>query len=229
MINIGVEHCASFVSSQFKPGGEAAGVVRRAVTISRQAGSGATVVAGKLARLLQKHDPEDERPWEVYDSNLIDKMLADHGLPPYLAKVLKEDRVSQLEDFMADALGVHPPSATLLQHLTETLLQLAGNGNVILIGRGGNMVTAKLPHVLHVRLVAPLEKRIQHCAGALHLTHDQAATFCPAEDHARQRYFKKYFNTDIDNPLLYHVIINTGQVGYDEAARIIGDAVLKLD
>ena len=146
-----------------------------------------------------------------------------------MAKVLKEDRVSQLEDFMADALGVHPPSATLLQHLTETLLQLAGNGNVILIGRGGNMVTAKLPHVLHVRLVAPLEKRIQHCAEALHLTHDQAAKFCPAEDHARQRYFKKYFNTDIDNPLLYHVIINTGQVGYDEAARIIGDAVLKLD
>jgi len=229
MINIGVEHCASFVSSQFKPGVGRAGAVRRAVTISRQAGSGAAVVAGKLAHFLQKQTPEDDQPWEVYDSNLIDKMLADHGLPPYLAKVLKEDRVSQLEDFMADALGVHPPSATLLQHLTETLLQLAGNGNVILIGRGGNMVTSKLPHVLHVRLVAPLEKRIQHCAETLHMTHDQAAKFCPAEDHARQRYFKKYFNTDIDNPLLYHVIINTGQVGYDEAARIIGDAVLKLD
>jgi cytidylate kinase len=228
MINIGVEHCASFVSSQFKPGGTA-GAVRRAVTISRQAGSGAAVVGGKLAHYLQKHTPEDDRPWEVYDSNLIDKMLADHGLPPYLGKGLKEDRVSQLEDFMADALGVHPPSATLLQHVTETLLQLAGNGNVILIGRGGNMVTARLPHVLHVRLVAPLEKRIQHCAEALHMTHDQAAKFCPAEDHARQRYFKKYFNTDIDNPLLYHMIINTGQVSYDEAARIIGDAVLRLD
>jgi len=46
MINIGVEHCASFVSSQFKPGVGRAGAVRRAVTISRQAGSGAAVVAG---------------------------------------------------------------------------------------------------------------------------------------------------------------------------------------
>lgn len=228
MINVGVEHCTSFITSQLKSGGEWANAVRRAVTISRQAGSGALAVAEKLAHYLQGHTSEDARPWMVYDSNLIDKMLADHGLRACLSRILKEDRVSQLEGFMADALGVHPPSSTLLQHVTETLRKLAGEGNVILIGRGGNMITAKLPHVLHVRLVAPLEKRIEHCAEALHMTRDQAARFCPAEDHARQRYFKKYFNADIDNPLLYHMIINTGQVSYDDAARIIGDAALKL-
>jgi cytidylate kinase len=227
MTGIGVEHCTSFISSQFKSGGVGAIAVRRAVTISRQAGCGAAVVAGKLADYLQTHTPGDKRSWAVYDSNLIDKMLADQGLPAYLSKILREDRASQLEDFMADALGVHPPSTTLLQHVTETLLKLAGDGNVILIGRGGNMVTAKLPHVLHVRLVAPLEKRIEHCAETLQMTREKAAKFCPAEDHARQRYFRKYFNADIDDPLLYHMIINTGQVGYDEAARIIGDAVLK--
>lgn len=129
---------------------------------------------------------------------------------------------------MVDAFGVHPPSTTLLQHVTETLLKLAGEGNVILIGRAGNMVTAKLPHVLHVRLVASLENRIEHCAEALQMTRDRAARFCAEEDHARKRYFKKYFNADIDDPLLYHMMINTGQVGYDGAARIIGDAVLKL-
>jgi cytidylate kinase len=228
MTNVDVEHCTSFISSQFNPGGESRTAVRRAVTISRQAGCGAAVVAGKLACYLQTLIQWDGRPWTVYDRNLIDKSLSDHGLPAYLAKVLREDRASQLEDFMADALGVHPPSAVLLQHITETVLKLAVDGNVILIGRGGNMVTAKLPHVLHVRLVAPLEQRIEHCVEALHMTREQAAKFCSAEDHARQRYFKQYFNASIDNPLLYHLIINTGQVSYDEAARIIGDAVLKL-
>lgn len=227
MINID-EHCTSFISSQFKSGGGAVAAARRAVTLSRQAGCGAAVVAEKLARYLPTHIPGDNRPWTVYDTNLIDKMLADRGLPTYLSKILREDRVSQLEDFMADALGVHPPSTTLLQHVTETLLKLAGDGNVILIGRGGNMVTAKLPHVFHVRLVAPLAQRIEHCAATLQMTRDQAAKFCHDEDHARKRYFKKYFNADIDDPLLYHMLINTGQVSYDEAARIIGDAVLKL-
>jgi cytidylate kinase len=37
---------------------------------------------------------------------------------------------------------------------------------------------------------------------------------------------KKYFHADVNDPLLYHLVINTGLVGYDNAAKIIGDAVL---
>ena len=29
------------------------------------------------------------------------------------------------------------------------------------------MITAKLPHVLHVRLVAPLEKRVEHARSSI--------------------------------------------------------------
>jgi cytidylate kinase len=228
LVNID-EHCTSFIGSQFKSGSGAAAAVRRAVTISRQAGCGAAAVAEKLASYLQAHTSEDHRPWAVYDSNLIDKMLAEQGLPKYLSKILREDRVSQLEDIMTDLLGAHPPLPTLLEHVTNTLRQLAGAGNAILIGRGGNMVTARLPHVLHVRLVAPLDKRIAHCAEDYKMTRDKAAKFCHDEDHARQGYFKKYFNADINDPLLYHMVLNTDQFGYDETARIIGDAVLKMD
>ena len=235
MTNPGLEHCPSFISSQaqfVEELEEATGKnVRRAVTISRQAGCGALVVARKLAEYLQAHTPGNACPWIVFDRNLIDKVLEDHNLPPCLAKFLPEDRISELEDLMADVFGMHPPSATVVQQTAETMLKLAGAGNVILIGRGAHMVTARLPHVLHVRLVAPLEKRIEHACQFYHdynQTEAQARKFCLREDAARQRYLKKYFGADIENPLLYHMIINTGLVGYDDAARIIGDAVLKL-
>ena len=233
MFDHGLEHCPSFISSQvqFVEGLEPATSknVRRAVTISRQAGCGALAVAGKLAHYLDAHPAADTRPWKVFDSNLIDKALADHDLPACLAKFFREDRASQLEDLMVDVFDVRPPAATVLKHIAETVHNLASTGNVILIGRGGNILAAKMPHVLHVRLVAPLEKRIEHCVEAYHMTHAQAGKFCPDEDHARKRYFKKYFNADIDDPLLYHMIINTGSVSYDDTARIIGDAVLKID
>ena len=197
MTNPGLEHCPSFISSQvqFVEGLEppVQKNVRRAVTISRQAGCGAFVVAEKLAHYLQGHSAGDACPWTVFDRNLIDKVLEDHGLPACLAKFLPEDRVSELEDLMADVFGVHPPSKTLLQQTAETVLRLAGAGNVILIGRGANLVTSKLPHVLHVRLVAPLEKRIEHCVEAYNMTPAEARKFCPREDSARQRYLKKYF------------------------------------
>ena len=235
MTNPGLEHCPSFISSQVPAEAEldvsAKKNVRRAVTISRQAGCGALVIAGKLAQYLQAHPHGNACPWTVFDRNLIDKVLEDHNLPACLAKFLPEDRVSELEDLMADVFGVHPPSTTVLQQTAETILKLAGAGNVILIGRGANMVTARLPHMFHVRLVAPLEKRIEHVLEFYHeynRTEADARKFCLGEDEARRRYLKKYFGADIEDPLHYHMIINTGLVSYDDAARIIGDAVLKL-
>jgi cytidylate kinase len=230
MTSIGVEHCASFVSSQFRKGGgadeDAEIGVRRTVTISRQAGCGALAIAEKLARYLQEHSPHRATVWTVFDRNLMEKVLEDHDLPTRLAQFLPEDRVSYLEDIMADLVQAYPPSQTVLRQTTETILKLASFGNVILIGRGGNVITARLPSVFHVRLVAPLEQRIEHCLESYGMTKTEARSFCLREDLGRERYLKKYFNADINDPLLYHLIINTGLVGYDAAAKLIGDAML---
>jgi cytidylate kinase len=228
MTNLGVEHCTSFISSQFQPGGEAEAKigVRRAVTISRQAGCGALAVAEKLARYLQEHSPRHATSWKVFDRNLMDKVLEDHDIPTRMAQFLPEDRVSYLEDIMADLLQVYPPSQTVIRQTTETILKLASLGNVILIGRGGNVITARLPNMFHVRLVAPLEDRIEHSRKSYGMTITEARKFCRHEDLGRKRYLKRYFNADVNDPLLYHLIINTGFVGYDGAAKLIGDAML---
>ena len=232
MTNIGVEHCASFVSSQFQRG-RAAGTdaetdVRRAVTISRQAGCGALAVAEKLAHYLHEHSPRNARPWTVFDRNLMERVLEDHDLPPRLAQFLPEDRVSYLEDIMADLLQTYPSSQTVVRHATETILKLASLGNAILIGRGGNVITSRLPNMLHVRLIAPLEERIVYASETYSMTKIEARKFCLTKDFARERYLKKYFHADINDSLLYHLVINTGLVGCDESAKLIGDVVLNL-
>ncbi len=231
----GLEHCLSFINSQLqdgrKSGTHGEGGVRRAVTISRQAGCGALAVAQKLAEYLQSRSPKDACPWTVFDRNLMDKVLGDHNLPTRLARLLPEDTISKIDDILAELFDVRPSVETIVRQTTETVLRLAGLGNVILIGRGGNVITAELPHMLHVRLVAPLEKRVEYSHREYHkynLTLDQARKFCLNEDRGRERYLKKYFNTDINDSLLYHMIINTGLVNYDDAAKLIGDAVLNL-
>jgi len=236
MIDTGrFEHCVSFINCQLrddeKPGGADSAGPRRAVTISRQAGCGAVMVAEKLAKYLQQHSPGSDCPWTVFDRNLMDKVLEDHNLPTRLAKFLPEDRASQLEDILADIFETHPTAQTVIRQTAETILKLAHLGNVILIGRGGNIITSSLPNVFHVRLVAPLENRAVTAHELYQIYNKTTAAgrkFCLAEDRGRQRYLKKYFNADIDDPLLYHMVINTGLVSYDDAARMIGDAVLHM-
>ncbi len=229
MMNATLDRCFSFIHSHTAPGHAAAvPQVRRAVTISRQAGCGAVIIAERLAHYLQQHSPADRVKWTVFDRELMDKVLADHNLPKYLAQFLPEDRASQIEDTLADIFGVHPPTHKVVQQTAETLLQLAELGNAILIGRAGNIVTAKLPHVLHVRLIAPLDDRIERICRDDHKTPAEARKFCIEEEAARARYVRTYFNADINDALLYHMVINTSRVGYENAAKIIGDAALHL-
>ena len=230
MINANLEHCLSFIHSQgatvkaTSPETE----IRRAVTISRQAGCGAVSIAEKLADYLQLHAPPVNAPWTIFDRDLMTKVLSDHKLPAYLAKFLPEDRVSAIEDTLADIFGVRPTVETMVQQTAETVLKLAELGGVILIGRGGNIITAKLPQVLHVRIVAPLDDRIERICRDDHKSPAEARRFCLEEEQARARYLKTYFNAEINDPVNYHLIINTSRVGPENAAKLIGAATLKL-
>ena len=46
------------------------------------------------------------------------------------------------------------------------------------------------------------------------------------EDGGRRRYLKRYFGRDIDDPLDYHLVINTDWVALRRAAAIAGDLAL---
>ena len=225
----GFGQCLSFINCQLRPAAGGASPHdephRPAVTISREAGCGALAVAELLAELLQKTTPRDEPKWTVFDRNLMEKVLADHHLPARLAKFLPEDRASELQDIIDDLSGRQPPSWTMIAQTAETVLKLAELGNVILIGRAGNIITLRLPHVRHVRLIAPLEKRVSYAHTLYQLSEREARAFCLREDAARQRYVKKYFKANVADPLLYDLVINTGLVAFDEAARLIANLV----
>jgi cytidylate kinase len=220
------DKCQAFLDAQLRPGRELNHVALgapalRAITISREAGCGAAPVAERLAQLLKACDKSAAAPWTVFDRNLIEQVLQDHNLPVRFAKYLPEDRGSEIRDVMDELFGVHPSTWTVVEHTAETILRLAHLGRVILIGRGANMITARLPGVFHVRLVAPLAERIEQAQHVNNMTPNEARDFIEREDKGRARYLKQYFEADADNPLHYHLVINTSLISYEEAAGLI--------
>ena len=116
----------------------------------------------------------------------MEKVLEDHNLPQRLARFMPEDRVSEIADTMDELFGLHPPSWTLVRQTTDTILRLAELGNVIVIGRGATVITGKLDHVFHVRLVGSLEKRVSAVQELNHSARKRAWTLIRREDRGRQ-------------------------------------------
>jgi len=98
-------------------------------------------------------------------------------------------------------------------------------GNVILVGRGAAVVTSKLDNVFHVRLVGSIEKRTEQVQKVYGYDRKTAVDFINREDKGRKRFLKEHFEEDPENPLLYHLGINTDRISYEEAARLIGEEV----
>lgn len=225
-----LERCWSFIQCQINPPGPTGGRKahhRLAITLSRQTGSGAWLVAERLAARLQEAAPEGSARWTVFDKELVDKVLEDHNLPKKLAQFMPEDRVSAIEDAMQEIFGLHPPSWTLVHQTTETILKLAELGNVILIGRGANVVTARLDHVFHVRLVGSLERRVQRVSEHLKLDRKAALEFIHKTDRGRERYLKEHFKAAIEDPFLYDLVLNTDRIRCEDAADLIAEAALR--
>ena len=76
------------------------------VTISRQAGAGGTSVAELLAALLNEESQKpDAVPWTVFDRELVERVLREHGLPKSYVAYLREEATPVLEDVFAEVYG----------------------------------------------------------------------------------------------------------------------------
>ncbi len=223
-----VEECQSYILRQLQLKGKPTSLRKPqppgpAITISYQAGSGAHEIAVGIAKLLQPAQPKGSVPWTVFDRHLVEKVLEEHHLPQALAKFMPEDNRSFIKDVIEELVGLRPPSWVMVPEIAETVLYLADMGHVIMVGRGANFITARMPNVFHVRLIASVPARIERVQKLNHMTPGDAAKFISNQDRAGGRYVKSHFHVCKDDNLLYHLVINTDRIPCVDAAALIAD------
>jgi len=197
------------------------------ITISRETGIGANFICEKLTEYFNSRAIKGYDDWTYFDRELMEKIMDDHHLPEHFKKYLSEEKPQSFDSWFSEILGVSPSKLLLLHKTKQTVLNLAGFGNVILVGRGGNIIAASLPKAFHIRLVAPLDFRIENAMMLYGLEKKKAIDFIREEDEARKNYIWKYFHKNVEDPLLYHAVINTSFLRVEEIAEMIGHCVTK--
>jgi cytidylate kinase len=94
-------------------------------------------------------------------------------------------------------------------------------GNMIVVGRGGQALLQDCPDTLHVRIEAPLEDRIQRVKVTHRLERRAAQDLINERDQASAEYVQRLYGADWADSRLYHMILNTGKLELEQAANMI--------
>jgi cytidylate kinase len=106
--------------------------------------------------------------------------------------------------------------------ITESVVaEVAAKGRVVLVGRAAPAVLAREDNSLHVKLVAPRPYRIKAAAERLGMDLQRAAEILDETDAMRERYLRQFYRRNWNDPVNYHMVLNTGVLGPEGATEVI--------
>jgi cytidylate kinase len=167
------------------------------------------------------------KPWVVLDRVILDRMLEERVLHEQYMSHVETRVVRGLDERITKLHRLHRPSTASVARTNRTILHLAAMGNVVIVGRGANVVTKDMPGGLHVRLVGSGSRRLKAIQNYYDLSPDAARGFMEGEDESRAAYVLRNFNKDVDDVLLYDLVVNTDGVEAATSARMLLE-VLKV-
>ncbi len=182
-----------------------------AVTISRQMGSLGCDVASAVAERL-----DFRLAWR----EVINQAAMRAGAPEAALAVIDE----------LGLLGIAPSMKTnhaYMDAVAQVMGELVKAGGAVIVGRAGQVILRGRDDVLHVRIIAPIELRVERVAVQCDISHQAARAQVEASDRYRRNYLKRFYQTRWDDPLLYDLVINTGMLSTEQAAKSICAAVTR--
>jgi len=196
----------------------------RAITISREYGSGGGEIASRLAKRLG---------WRLIDHAIVERTALEMGTSTQEAEAHDEyieGRVSQVLNSMLylypASMVSAPPEAFLSDEdyrntVNRIVRAAAARGHVVIVGRASQVILAELRDVLHVRVIAPFEKRVAYVMQREGLDQHAAKSRIHTKDHDRARHLEMEYHQKLEDARLYDLVLNTSLLDLESAVEVI--------
>lgn len=168
------------------------------ITISREYGSGGDQLAEKVAQALGYH---------LVDKTFVSAVLCQYGLTEFDSEYEKEPGF--WEGFDKEKAERRE---TMVRMLNEVIRTVARHGNVVILGRSGYAILTGLADVLHVRLQAPLDDRIELVRNATNISLLEATELVKENDKMRKAFVESFYRVPWESALAFDIALNTSRV-----------------
>ncbi len=179
------------------------------ITVSRQLGSQGVEIARAVATRFD---------YQYVDKEKIGIALADRGLPKIEIEKFDEKKPPFWDSWTIER-------NKFFHHIKMLIYGFAQKNNVVIVGRGGQILLRDLPGVLHVRVIAPFDVRMRRIMERQGLKENQAIRLLRRSDEDSAGFIQSFFKVDWEDPSLYDLVINTQKLSVDSAIMMILEAI----
>jgi cytidylate kinase len=185
------------------------------IAMTREMGSGGREVAQRVA---------DKLGLTVVLHHLVEHDIAEH-------LHVRESAVHHLLEGGATLLDRLRVGSKRLAHYTaEEILELANHGNVLIRGWGSCVVLRGVPHVVRVRVCAPMEVRERAVMRRMD-SDDRSAARQEIErnDSAHKAALHSAYGVEREDSTLYDLVLNTERCSIETCAKLVCDMVESIE
>jgi cytidylate kinase len=206
------------------------------VTIARLTGSGGDIIASQVA---------DGLGYGLVDSSIIIRVAEDAGVSIEHAKSLDERSESKTiewlksimiprtEKFLREKGKYMDETSRLnpegyLEYVKNVLVGLAEKGNIVIVGRGGQYILKDWENAFHIRIVADMNSRIYWIREHYKISETEALDRIKKSDSMRRNFIERNFHAGWDDPLAYHMVVNSSILGIDLTSNFLIETAKKF-
>lgn len=194
---------------------------RISISISRQVGSGGSVIGRNLAKRLN---------YAFLDREIVIEAAKKLDVPYEEVESLDERPATLWESFVQSCQygdcyytpAEHIPSSREIHDAeSEVLLDLSKEKSIVVVGRGANFVLKDDPHHVSIFLHASLDFRKNRIKKMFSINDEEALKEIQKTDCARENYIHKFEGEEVYDLRHYHIVMDTSLVGLEGAEELI--------
>ena len=193
------------------------------VTISRLFGAGGRTLGLRLCERFK---------FRLVDASVIDELARKAKISvDWLAAMEKEASSATLRlisSVVSSGIFYRTPAVPgeefeqkkYVAFLTQIMTSMANEGGYVLVGRGSQLVLKNHPRVLHLLLVGEAKDRAEFLIRHYDMSQAEAEEIIREQEKQRAAVASNIFGMNIDDPGLYHVILNTSRIPFERVVKI---------
>jgi len=105
--------------------------------------------------------------------------------------------------------------------MKRALLEYARQGPLAYFGYTGHLLLCRIRHFVRIRLIAPLDHRVERARQQLHQSEEEARDYIRRVDQERIRWARWSYGVDIRDPGLYDLSVNIERLSMEGACDLL--------